>query len=44
MRVYFYTLSGYLLFITLYTVGEFLGCYHMISGFSAWCEPMIGLF
>lgn len=28
-------------FLALYTMGEFLGCYHMLSGSSGWCEPLI---
>jgi hypothetical protein len=44
MRVYFYILSLYAMFLLLYITGEFLGCYAMISGFSSWCEPILTLF
>ena len=41
MRVYIYTLSGYLLFLLVYLSGEFLGCVYMIPGSPEWCEPIL---
>lgn len=30
-----------LLFVILFTLGSFIGCYNMIGGSSAWCEPIV---
>ena len=30
--------------LLLWTVGDWLSCYFMISGGSSWCEPVVGYF
>jgi hypothetical protein len=44
MRVWLLILSLYAMFALLYTLGEFLSCYYMLSGSSGWCEPLLRVF